>query len=244
MRRRGLLPTIGDQGYVVGYPVGALGALRSALLSYIPDAMFFVVASTAILFTIASPWRWSWISLTHCPVLCLVVVTMARGYARDVRDRFGVRVVPRFERPLRESPSTYFEGKHIARNLEALDRLAVAVGIPTLGSFGLVEAGRGGSDGRWWDAADLAGVIARLLPLVEHEPSPDAANAGPYRDVPETARVVLVDRSKLAQELVLVRDAALHAAEEEIRLRLVVTSGTSTALYPQQWTELRAQGYC
>jgi len=161
-----------------------------------------------------------------------------------------LRIVPRFERPLRDPTNTYASGAAIARDLDALDALAASSGLRTLRSFGLVAANAPEGADSWWDSRELASVAETLARMVEGAQSPFgrdspeepiAARArNPYRD-PAVLHDLAHETSRVAQELLLIRDAAVRAAAEGAGCRLVVR--TSTSMKYEMWAQLRDAGY-
>jgi len=165
-----------------------------------------------------------------------------------VRDRCGLRVVPRFERALHDSPNTYFSGEVIARNLQALDVLAAANGLRTLGSFGLVTTDAHSGASAWCDARELATVAGSLVRIVEMTPpllDGDAlAELSPAPSAYRSSQLVpgvVHDPRRVAQELSLLLDAATRAGAEGVGCRLVVHA--SSGMNNEAWAMLRAKGY-
>lgn len=161
---------------------------------------------------ISSPW-W-WVGLPIGALLIAVVVWAVWGFVREVRDRFGVRVVPQFERRLLEDPDTYFSGCLIARNFKMLDALALKNGLSSLSSFGLLR-----SDTTWHDSAAFGATLAKLLRVVGELP----------------------DLRAVHTELSCIQNAIHRAEAENVRCRLVVVSGT--AMNAMLWNRLRDSGF-
>jgi len=84
----------------------------------------------------------------------VLVLLMVRGFARGVRRRFGIRVVPRFRPPLSTETRTYFSGREILLSLRRLDTQAEARGVLPLSVF---------LDGVWQRSGVGADTVAVLL---------------------------------------------------------------------------------
>jgi hypothetical protein len=189
-------------GYVFGYPRAVVGVVARELVGLaIESALFAVAPAIAAWYLSTEPWHlaisWYFVGLPLAVVLVAIAVFAGRGAVSQVRERFGLRVVPQFERRLDPEPGTYFSGRHIAARMRGLDAL---VGDGSLSTFGFVR--RDDASDWWFDAARGCATVATLLARVE-------------------------PGSELHAELSAWLAALRRAEAEGIRFRLAVVTGTT-----------------
>lgn len=141
-------------------------------------------------------------------------------FLHEIRDRFGIRVVPQFERPLEPPPDTYLVcGATLLAQSRLLDAIALAEGVTPLSDFVVGPAG-------WCEPHALNETCTRLLARLRvfRERAPGAPHL-----------------AQLIAELERIATALEHACAAAVRCRLVYVAGNSmnAPLYEQ----LRAAGF-
>ncbi len=147
-------------------------------------------------------------------VLAAIALWGSWGLMTEVRARFGLRIVPQFERKLDPGPETYFSGYQIAVRMKQLDAMAAASSVQSFSEYGFVW--RADEDSKWFDAALGLATVAKVLELVEASSAHGA-------------------------ELSKLRLALQQAEQAGVRFRLVIVSGT--AMNGMLWTKLREAGF-
>lgn len=208
-----------DRSYVCGYPRAALRVLAGELLVHaLVSALFILAPAGVALSLLLGPWRlalpWHLVGLPLGVVLALVAGWSCWGLMSDLRQRFALRVVPQFSRPLEPEPGTYFSGQKIAASVQQLDALAAGDDVASLSRYGFSP--RSDASGSWFDAAEGSATVASLLARVD--PS-----------------------SMLHAELSTWLAALRRAEAAGVGFRLVIVSGT--AMNGPHWQSLRAAGF-
>lgn len=205
--------------YARGYPRAVVRVVAGELVAAaIVAALFVVLPAVIAWFVFTGPWHlavpWHLSGLPIAVALAAVACWAARGLASDVRERFGLRVVPQFARRLDPGPDSYLSGRQIAAQLRRLDAMAVEGGVSPLSRYGFGR--RGDVPHAWFDAAHGSATVAALLARVE--PS-----------------------SPLHRELATWLAALRRAEAAHVEFRLVVVSGT--AMNGPLWDALRDEGF-
>lgn len=207
-----------QSAYRGGRPRIAARVLGRDMLGLVPGLFFFVVLPVVGIWAAVQPGGPAAIRAPVALVLAGVVAWVLWHLVDDARRRFGLRVVPRFERRLDgHEGRAYFAGRALVGWLERLDRDAVELGLPTFAAHG-GGAFDADAQGPWFDAGDglrtVRGVLARSRNQLDGD--------------------VVADLRALEEVLTI-------AAAKAIRFRLVVVAGT--AMSGARWEQLRGRGF-
>lgn len=207
-----------DDRYVLGYPRIALARVIAELPSTFVVLILFVLTPAAACWSVfASPDHGHW-EVVGAVVLGLFALNTTKGIVGWFCRKFGLRVVPRFDRRMDEEPGTYFGGYSLVSQVQQLDLLASSLGVPSLTDFGVGEPDhRPGT--LWFDCAAGERALRAF-----------AAAAG-TRGMP----------SEVVAELMTITNALAKAGRVGARFRLVVVTGTS--MNDQLWRQLRDAGF-
>jgi hypothetical protein len=205
------------RGYVFGFPRAALGVLRDAVVrNVVTLVVSFVLAGSswaAFLPTAPQPLgRPAGLLLGFFATGTLLAVLF------DLHQRFGLRVVPQFERQLREPPGTYFGGRSLVWRMETLDRLARSGAAVPLSDFG-ISRDSATLASTWFDPAAGRHTVRVLADAATH-----------YRW-----------HYAVAKDLGPIDSALARAEAEGVRFRLVVVA--DRGMNARFWHHLRETGF-
>lgn len=208
-----------DRQYVFGYPRAVVRVVAGECLTWAIFVAMFVVGPGYLAWMLCTgPWHlatsWHVLGLPIAVAFVAIVGVAVVALIGDLRERFGLRVVPQFSGALEPSPDTYFSGRTIAAHMRRLDALADAAGVAPLSRRGFARSDDAG--GPWFDAASGRATVEALLARVE----------------PSTP---------LHAELARWSDALGRAGAAGLEFRLVIVSGT--AMNGPLWAALRARGF-
>ena len=146
-----------------------------------------------------------------------VVLRVIWSLVEDIRQNFGLRVVPRFERRLNgKNGGCYFAGKALMQRLETVDAIAVEMGFATFAELGGRDLDADASE-PWFDCS---GGLRTVRGLLEGD-------------------VVL--GADVADDLREIAAALEQGLSQRLRFRFVVVAGT--AMNGVLWEQLLEKGF-
>jgi hypothetical protein len=156
-----------ERAYSWGFPKAALGVLRGAVMRFVFTLVVFLVLAgsswAAFLPTAPQPF-----GRPAGFVLGFFAAGTFLALILDLWQKFGLRVVPQFERKLHEPPGTYFGGRSLVWRMKTLDRLARGAGAIPLSDFGITRVGAALAP-TWFDPGAGRHTVRMLIEAVPRQ---------------------------------------------------------------------------